>query len=235
MKKTLTIGLFLPLMILASCGQQSTDSNTTASGTKQNFTVQTASLVDFGTDISAEKSAVIQANSTLDIPAEAAGKISKIFVKEGQTLRAGATIATIADTVTNYDLMLTQAKNNIGLQNAANEAQLVNLDNGISSAQMQYDKALQAYKQLLGRNDLKYDNLVKKNQDTLDSYNDTYRQQLSALEAMMTQQLHEADKILGMTSNFQYANNSWENYLGAANGEGMATAQDSWNVIYTLR
>ena len=135
-KQFLAISL-ISLLFLASCGGQSTDTNTESGVTteKTDFIVRTDSLGSFGTDISTEKTAVIQADSTLTLSAEANGQISKILVKEGQIVRAGAPIATIADTVSNFDLVLAQAKNGLELQKAGNAAQMANLDISISNAE----------------------------------------------------------------------------------------------------
>lgn len=199
------------------------------------FIIQTKDLGDFGNSISTEKSSVIQANSTLNLNAESGGKINKIFKKEWDFVKAGTVIATIADNVSNYDLQLMQAKNNINLQDASAETQLANLANSVSNADIAYKKALQTYNQLQEKTSLEYDNLVKSNNDTLKTYNDTYRSQLSALDAMMTQYLHSSDKIIGMTSQYENAVYRWQSYLGASNGEGTSKAEDAWNEVYGAR
>ncbi len=235
-KQFLAISL-ISLLFLASCGGQSTDTNTESGVTteKTDFIVRTDSLGSFGTDISTEKTAVIQADSTLTLGAEANGKISKILVKEGQTVRAGAPIATISDTMNNFDLLLSQARNNIELQKAGNAAQMANLEISVSNAESNYKKVLQSYNQLLEKTNLQYDNLVDSNNTTLKTYNDSYRSQMSGLDATMTQLLHDADEILGMTSQREYSNKAWEPYLGAATGEGISFSEDAWNKLYGAR
>lgn len=131
-------------------------------------------------------------------------------------------------------MALLQAKNRIATEQAGNETQLVNLENSVISAKMNYDKALLAYNQLISQNNLKYDNLVKKNADTKASYHDTYINNLNAMEAMMSQYLNEADQTLGMTDNYRYNNDVFERYLGA-NGGGTIQAEESWNVLYAAR
>lgn len=230
--KTNKIFLLFFTIFLFSCGQNSDTQNTPTE--KQIFSVKTQQLSDFETDISEEKTAVIQGNSTISLVAESSGKIGKIFAKEWENLKAGAVIATISDTVGNYDLALKQAKNNLSLQKANNESQMVNLENAISSAQMQYDKALLAYNQLLGQNTLKYDNLVEKNKNTISGFDDIYRNHLKTLDSIMTQYLYSADMILGKTDNFRYQNDAWEYYLGW-NGNGTKDAEDAWDNLYTAR
>lgn len=219
-------------LFLASCEQNTTTTETTTE--KQVFTIKTSELSSFETDIVQEKTAIIQGNSTISLVAESSGKIGNILVKEGEQLKAGATVATISDTNTNLDLALKQAQNNVALQKASNEAQIVNLENQITSAQMQYDKALLAYNQLISQNALKYDNLVEKNKDTISGYDDIYRNHLNNLEATMTQYLYSADQILGKTENFRYQNDAWEYYLGW-NGNGTKDAEDAWDTLYATR
>lgn len=81
MKTPFFIVVIFFALFLTSCGQNNDNHNTTPTE-KQIFTIKTTTLSDFKTDISTEKTAIIQANSTLTIPAETSGKISKIFVKE---------------------------------------------------------------------------------------------------------------------------------------------------------
>lgn len=128
-------------------------------------------------------------------------------------MRAGATIINLSDSVTNYDLALKQAQNSIEMQDANAQTSIINIDNQIVAAKAQYDRAQLSYNQLIDRNNLKYNNVVQKNKDTLKTYDDTYKNQLLSLEGMMNQYLYDADKILGMTQETQYANNAWEPYL----------------------
>ena len=65
----------------------------------------------------------------------------------------------------------------------------------------------------MNRNALQYDLAVSGNKKTLDAYNESYRSYMTDLEKTYTQILHEGDKILGITTIFQYTNDSWESYL----------------------
>lgn len=235
MKKQVTsVFLIFCLSFLAACGNTANTENT-QHNTKQEFILQTKNLSDFGGNFSREYTTVIDANSSLQIPAESAGKVSSIRFKEGQTVRAGATIISLEDTMTNYDLAVKQAQNAITLQDASAQTSLVNIDNQISAAEAQYNKALVAYNQLMEQTNLKYDNVVQENKNKLKTFNDTYKSQLNNIEAMMNQQLFDADKILGMTSENQYINTAFKAYLGIANGVGISKSTDSWNKLYGVR
>lgn len=80
--KTKTILLaFMCVFFLASCGQN-TEKQENSTNTKQQFTVKTIRLGDLGGNFSREKTAIIEASSTLSIPAETSGKVAKIHFKE---------------------------------------------------------------------------------------------------------------------------------------------------------
>lgn len=73
------------------------------------------------------------------------------------------------------------------------------------------------------------------NGKTLDAYNQNYKTYLTDTDRLMTQLLFEADKILGVTSLNEYANDNWEAYLGIRNGTSFADAKNEWNTLYTVR
>jgi len=54
-------------------------------------------------------------------------------------------------------------------------------------------------------------------------------------DRISTSMLYEGDKILGITTNFEYANDNWEPYLGARIGDSQKTAKDKWGILYELR
>lgn len=126
----------------------------------------------------------------------------------------------------NYDLMLLQAKNAITLQEASNANTLTNIDTQISNAEIQLERARESYRSLKEKNNLQYDNIVKNNKDQLATLNDTYKNQLSTAENMMTSFLYSADKILGMTEENKFINYNWEAYLGQKNNIGISRSEN---------
>jgi hypothetical protein len=77
--------------------------------------------------------------------------------------------------------------------------------------------------------------VVNTNKKTLESYNESYKTYLSDTERLMTQMLYEGDKILGITTNFEYSNDAWEPYLGIRLGDTRAIANNEWNKTYSIR
>ena len=156
-------------------------------------------------------------------------------MKEGQSVKAGALIATLKDTQNNYDLRYSQAQNTLKVQNASIETTRINLEQSVDNARIAYERAKQAYDTLTGKNSLSYDTLVNANKKTIDAYDESYKTYLSDAERIMTQMLYEADKILGITTNFEYANDGWEPYLGTRVGDSRALANNEWNTTYSIR
>lgn len=121
------------------------------------------------------------------------------------------------------------------MQNAGIETTRINLEQAVDNARIGYERATQSYETLTGKNALAADTLANSNSKTLDGYNESYKTYLSDTERIMTQMLYEADKILGITTNFQYANDSWEPYLGTRVGNSQSLANNEWNSTYSLR
>lgn len=204
--KYIVFPVVLSLFFLTSCGGQSTVDVVSTPTEKTPFVVSVFRAGSSQAMTSVEKTGRITASSTLTLAAQGAGEVAKIAVKEGQSIKAGAVIATLKDTQTNYDLKLAQAENALAIQNASIETTRISLDNAVESARIAYERAKQAYETLTGKNALQYDTVVNTNEKTLKSYNETFRTYLIDAEKNMTQLLYEGDKILGISTNFEYTN-----------------------------
>lgn len=156
-------------------------------------------------------------------------------MKEGQKVKAGTTIAVLKDTINNFDLRLAQAENTVTIQDATIETTKINLDQGVENARIGLERAGQSYDTLTDRNSIQYDTLVNSNGKTLDAYNQNYKTYITDVDRLMTQLLFEGDKILGITTANEYANDNWENYLGVRNGNSYALAKSEWDKMYEVR
>jgi len=227
------LALILSAFFLVSCGSPAATPAPTEEKTP--YKITTATLSSLSQEITREQSATITASSHLTLTAQSAGEVSRINYQEGQAVRAGATIVSLRDTLTNADLAVAQARNGIVLQDASATTARVNLDQAVTAAEAAYDRAHLAYKNLTDRTSLQYSNTLKQNDTTLQMYQDNYSNYLTELDRLMTQLLHEGDQILGMTSTYEHANDAWEPYLGARAGDALKKAQDEWNVVYGMR
>ncbi len=231
MKSPISIFL-ISTILLSSCGSVAVVPTETK---KTPFFIETYMIGQKQSTVSIEKTGRITASSSLTLTAQWAWEINKINVKEWQSVKAGTVIATLKDTQNNYDLRYSQAQNTLKVQNAGIETTKINLEQSVDNARIAYERARQAYDTLTGKNDLAYDTLVNTNSKTLDGYNESYKTYLSDCERIMTSMLYDGDKILGITTNFEYANDSWEPYLWTRVWDSRALANNEWNTTYVIR
>ncbi len=231
MKSPIVIFL-ISTIILSSCSSTVLIPTETI---KTPFKIETYTIWQNQVPVSIQKTGRITASSSLTLTAQWAWEINKISVKEWQSVKAWAVIATLKDTQNNYDLRFSQAQNTLKVQNASIDTTRINLEQSVDNARIAYERAKQAYDTLNGKNELAYDTLVNTNSKTLDGYNESYKTYLSDCERIMTSMLYDWDKILGITTNFEYANDGWEPYLGTRVGDSRALANNEWNTTYTIR
>jgi multidrug resistance efflux pump len=202
---------------------------------KTPLTISTYTVGKTQSGVTIEKAGRITASSSLTLTAQWAWEISKIYVKEGQSVKAGAVIATLKDTQNNYDLRYQQAVNTLKVQSASIDTSRINLEQAVDNARVAYERARQTYETLTNKNALSYDTIVNSNKKTLDSYNESYQTYLSETERLMTQMLYEGDRILGMTNSFKYSVDGWKPYLGIQVGNSRAESENQWNNTYSIR
>ncbi len=232
MKSLISIVL-ISVLILSGCWAPVVETPTEKEKTK--FIIDTYEVGKEQKNVLIQKTGRITASSSLTLTAQWAGEVSKISVREWQSVKAGTVIATLKDTQSNYDLRFSQAQNTLKVQNATIETTRINLEQAVDNARIAFERARQSYETLTNKNNFAVETLINTNSKTLDSYNESYKTYLSDTERIMTQMLYEADKILGITTNFQYANDSWEPYLGTRVGNSKSLADNEWGSTYALR
>lgn len=228
------------LLLLASCGETPEVSPpVTVSAEKREekapFIVETLILGTETWATKVEKSARIVASSNLVLTTQSAGEISKILIKEWQVVKAGTSIISIKDSLTNLDLRLDQAENSVNIQKASLETTAANLEIAVQSARIWYERAKQWYESLLSKNNITYDALVKNNRRTLDAYNGSFASYLADLDRTLTQTLYEGDKILGISPDFDAASDWWDAYLWIRVWNARSLAVNAWNNAYRVR
>ncbi len=68
--------------------------------------------------------------------------------------------------------------------------------------------------------------------DTIRNLNESFYLQISNITNLANASLHEGDKILGITSNFEYSNDGWQDYLWTRNGSSRVDAENAWGKLY---
>lgn len=68
--------------------------------------------------------------------------------------------------------------------------------------------------------------------DTIDNLDQNYVLQLNNIINLANSSIHEWDKILWITSNFEYLNDWWEDYLWTRNWSSKSDAINAWGKLY---
>ena len=237
MQKNLVIIGVIFTVFLSSCGNNTTSDTSSGSGTMQKtpFVVKTMKINTWSGISFIEKTGRITASSSLTLTSQWAWEIWKILVKEWQKVKAGGTIAVLKDTINNFDLKLFQAENTLKVQEASIDTTKINLEQSVENARIAYERSKKNLETLTAKNDILEATLMSTNKKTLDTYNINYTSYLLDIEKNMTQMLYEGDKILGITTAFEYANDGWEPYLGTRVWNSKATASNDWNKTWGMR
>ena len=152
MKYSLVIVLFLSLF-LASCWEEEIETKTTKStwekiSTKSKvnknsdeFLIKTKKLLDFTNSSSIQKIWKIISNQNLDIKSQVSWKVSDIYVKNGEKIKAGETIARIKDSYSKYYLDLDKAKIDFDKQLINKDSQILSLDQKITDTKISLEDA----------------------------------------------------------------------------------------------
>lgn len=260
MKKKLSIILVLSLL-LSSCGE----SVITPEDTRAEFIIQTLKLTGATGSYEVEKTARLTAWSSLSLPSDGIGQVEQVLVKEGQSVKKWDVIVKLKDTAAMYGIQMKQANNGVASASAAREATLANLDQAVTNAEIWFAQAQRTYDTLikdvkerrkqaendffnanpnntgstaqLGLEKLKIDLASAENnyQNQLTSLDSNYHLYANDFEKLANSMLYEADRILGITSTYQYSNDSWEAYLWAYIGNVKVTAENTWGKLYEAR
>lgn len=260
MKKFVAI-FISPIFILSSCGNPAVDSW----DMRTDFVIETLKLSTNSWSYQVEKTARLTAWSTLSLPSDGIGQVEDILVKEWQVVKKGQTIVRLKDTTAMYGIQVKQASNGVSSASATREATLANLDQAVTNAeislaqaQRNYDTLLKDIKERRKQAENDYYNANPNNTGStaqinleklkidLESAKNNYRNQISTLNAsyhlyssdfdkISSSMLFEADRILWITSTYQYANDNWEPYLGLYIGNIKSEATNKWWELYEMR
>ena len=232
MKKILSLFL-VALFTLSACSKAEEQLAVTVE--KKPFYIETFSVWKKIETYTVEKAARLVAASSLTLASESQWEVTTIYVKEGQKIKKWMPLVWLKDTVNSYDIRLAQAQNALKIQDANIASTKLALEKAVTDTQIGYEQAKKNYDLLLEKNALVYTTLANTNQKTLESYNENYKSYLAGLEALMNTYLYEWDKIMGMTSAFQYTVDGWKPYLGAKVGNLYSQASNEWNNTYSSR
>ena len=153
MKYSLVIILFLSLF-LVSCWEEEPIETKTRNSTwektstknksiknSNDFLIEAKKISNFDNSSSIQKIGKIISNQNLDIKSQVSWKISKIYVKNGEKIKAWVTIAKIKDSYSKYYLDLDKAKIDFDKQLINKDSQILSLDQKITDTKISLEDA----------------------------------------------------------------------------------------------
>lgn len=180
--------------------------------------------------------ATIEWDRSSDLSFRAAGIISEITVEPG-------------DTIKKWDILAVLGNRESAIQVGALktiESELKNLSNTTLDIKWWTEGIADATDKLYSERIKSLDTQIKSLENTLNKATQNLSNQTGSVAATLktyatdldritTSMLYEWDRILGISTNFEYANDGWENYLWTRIGNSKAAAEDAWNALYAVR
>ncbi|NRH21475.1 HlyD family efflux transporter periplasmic adaptor subunit [Candidatus Gracilibacteria bacterium] len=215
------------LLILSSCSEEPIKTNKYY----KTYQTQTGSIT-----IQDDIIATVEGNKTSSLAFRSAGIVEDILVSPGDRVKKGQVLAKLGNnegSIQNMGLINIQKE----LQNLEKTTNIVQsgIENTSNAISKLYDERIKG----LDTNILSLENTLEQARQKLgnqtSSLGVTFETFAHDFDRVSTAMLYEGDKILGITTNFEYANNGWEPYLGTRVGNSQSLANNDWNTLYTLR
>lgn len=214
----------LPLM-LSSCGDEEV---ITRQPHYETFTTQAGTITLRDSII-----ASVEWGTTSDLAFKNWGRITEILVHPGDQVKKWQILARLGNN--EWDIMvewlsqvawgLSQVQLSTESMRKQTEAMKLSIEKLYDERIIQAENAIKQLKNELLKNE-------KNLTDNIDNLDQNYTLQLNNIINLANASLHEWDKILGMTSNFEYTNDGWEDYLGTRVWDSKVLAENAWGKLY---
>jgi hypothetical protein len=227
MKKVLSLLFITSLpLILSSCGDDEVAPREFSYGT---FTTQAGTITLRDSII-----ASVEWGITSDLAFKNGGRITEVLVHPGDSVKKWQVLARLGNNES--DIMaewLSQVARWLVLIRADTENMRAQTELMKQSIEKLYDERIAQAEN--GIKQLK--NELLKNEknltDNIDNLEQSHILQLNNIINLANASIHEGDKILGITSNFEYTNDGWEDYLWVRNWSSETDAENAWGKLYT--
>jgi multidrug efflux pump subunit AcrA (membrane-fusion protein) len=103
---------------------------------KQDFFVEAQKLEDFPADYRIKKVGKLSSSQSVKLSSNAVGRITSIKVKEGQSVKSGQLLATLADNIGSYNLNVERASNAISRAKINYDSQKIALDKQVADSNL---------------------------------------------------------------------------------------------------
>lgn len=215
------------LLVLSSCSEESTKT------TKyyKTYQTQTGSIT-----IQDDIIATVEWNKTSSLAFRSAGIVQSILVSPGDHVKKWQILAKLGNNEGSIQInWLSNIQNE--LQNLEKTTNIV--QSGIGNTSNAISKLYNERITWIDTSILSLENTIEQARQKLEnqtsSLGNTFETFAHDFDRVSTAMLYEWDKILGITTNFEYSNDAWEPYLWARLWNVKSLADNDWNTLYTLR
>lgn len=180
--------------------------------------------------------ASIEWGTTSDLAFKAGWRVWSISVRPWEKVKKWQILATLSNQESSIqvDALWNIEQKLDDLWNSTNAVKMrtANLE---KSTKKLYDKRLE----WINANILSLQNTIEKAKQNLSNQKSTLATSFSTFahdyDRVSSNMLYEGDKILWLTTNFEYANDGWEAYLGTRVWNAKSDADNKWGALYASR
>lgn len=213
MKKSLFL---VPLLggsiLLAGCGPQEEVKQ------KEDFYIKTQAISGFTNQIVVQKSAKLESDQNIMVTAQANGRVNKILVKDGDTVKEWQIIVQLKDDVANYGLAVQRAKTALNSARLQYKNAKIALGKGVADSKLNVERSKNT---LLTAKDAGVQS-IKHAEQNLNSAGTKLATMKKQFDGQKTKLLNVfqsvidfSDKLLGVTTSNEYYSQWFQHLLSA--------------------
>ncbi len=223
---------------------------------KNEFNIEIKSTADFNQDVLLEKSWKIIWNQSIDVKSQISWRLSKINVKEWDSVLKGQILWSVSDSYSKYYLDLEKARIDYDKQLINKESQTISLEKKVSDTEIALNDAKVLFEnakksseedrlnaELNYKNSdivdvnsqsylevekakLDYENLLKSNNEQTKSYIEKVKKEYNNIILILWDVIKFSDELLGVTYENKDKNDDFEDYLWANDSAWKITANN---------
>lgn len=224
MKKIILLTIF-SIFVLSSCWWDETENITEKE--KKDFNIDVVEYSKLNNTTFLEKTWKLDSTQDISLTSQANGRVSKIYVKDWDSVYKWQTLALLEDNIANYGLNLEIAENNLKKAKLNYESTKVKLDKAISDIQRDLNNTkidnvdssssleLEKIENSIKKLGLDYENLKISNLEQISAFKNSLSKDSDTLETYMEDVIDFSDSLLWVTNENRDKNDGYEDYLWA--------------------
>lgn len=202
------------------------------------MTPKVKTLAEFSRQLTLEKPGTIVSSQDIQVTSQANGKVARILVKEGDTVKGGQPIVQLSDTIASYKLQAERAKNGLDRAILTKTQTETTLNQQIQQAENAYKQAQQAFQfaQKTSETAVKQAGLgLSGAESQFEALKKNFLSQKIALVNFMNTVVDAGDALLGVSDYYEDRLEGKDTYVGAKDLKQKIEATKALRELYNLR